>query len=406
MALAKSRYTHLSVGAVKNEDGTFYRLRFSTALGRKTIGLSSDELQAYNIAMLVDEEVTRQLATSTEVDLDSLRELVKSELSKVKQKQGKSNIRLIEKDDLCVLWDNYVNFHVSLGQWSETYIQSHISLIRRLLESCPVTKLEQKQELVEWLFSSNTRTKQTSKDRLKLIVAAIDWNSKHGNIPRRWGIEYRDLLNGINIKQEKKVAYKDDDTQIDIFKVKEIYQILEAFRDDTLSRVSGKHRQYWRYVTFLWLTGCRPSEAVALKWDNVDLNKKRIKICEVEMVRGGQRITRASTKTVTYRFFPINNELEELLLLGSKRTGYVFVNGEGKPISHAAFYSVWGTVLKKLNLHYRVPYQLRHTMISYHANNDYPLHKLAELVGNSEEVIKEHYLRLDIERISLPGIIK
>ncbi|MEH2148234.1 site-specific integrase [Nostoc sp.] len=186
----------------------------------------------------------------------------------------------------------------------------------------------------------------------------------------------------------------------------EVYQILAALRDDTFARVSGKHAQYWKYATFLWLTGCRPSEAVALKWENVDFGKKRVKICEVEMNRGGQRITRQSTKTVAYRFFPINDELEQLLLLGSKRTGYVFTNGIGKPISHAAFYAVWNTVLKKLNLHYRVPYQLRHTMISYHSNNDYPLHKLAELVGNSEDVIREHYLRLDIERISLPSIVK
>ncbi|MEH2200976.1 tyrosine-type recombinase/integrase [Nostoc sp.] len=405
MALSKGIYTHLAINTIKGKEGTFYQLRLNSKFNRKTIGLGSNQLQAMNIALLVDEEITLQLSRGKDVDLDTLKGIVYQEQNKVKEKKY-GGIRLIEKDDLVVLWDNYVSFHVSLGGWSETYIQSHIALIRRLLENCPMTKLEQKQELVEWLFSCETRTKQTSKDRLKLIVAAIDWNSKHGNIPRRWGIEYRDLLNGINIKQEKKVAYKDDDTQIDIFKVSEVYQILAALRDDTLARVAGKHKQYWKYATFLWLTGCRPSEAVALKWENVDLNKKRIKICEVEMNRGGQHITRQSTKTVAYRFFPVNDELEQLLLLSGKRTGYVFVNAIGKPISHSAFYAVWNTVLKKLNLHYRVPYQLRHTMISYHSNNDYPLHKLAELVGNSEEVIREHYLRLDIERISLPSIIK
>ena len=39
-------------------------------------------------------------------------------------------------------------------------------------------------------------------------------------------------------------------------------------------------------------------------------------------------------------------------------------------------------------------------MISYHANNDYPVHKLCEIVGNSEKIIKEHYLKLDIERLT------
>lgn len=59
-----------------------------------------------------------------------------------------------------------------------------------------------------------------------------------------------------------------------------------------------------------------------------------------------------------------------------------------------------------MGIKYRVPYQLRHTMISYHANNHYPIHKLAELVDNSEQIIKEHYLKLDIERINLPDVIK
>lgn len=45
-------------------------------------------------------------------------------------------------------------------------------------------------------------------------------------------------------------------------------------------------------------------------------------------------------------------------------------------------------------------------MISYHANNDFPIQKLAKLVGNSPEVIMQHYLHFDIERINLPGVLR
>lgn len=306
-----------------------------------------------------------------------------------------------------MLWDNYVKFHVSLGEWTETYIVSHIATVGNLIKSCPYQRLEQKSKIVEWIFTeSEKRSKKTSKERLKLIVAAIDWNSKQGNIPRNWGIEYRDMLESINLKTEKKSNISCEEDEIDIFSVKEIYEILNALKDETYSRFEGKHRQYYKYVYFCWLTGCRPSEAIALKWENVDLQKKRIKFCEVEMLRSGKRIKRDGTKTVDKRYFPINSELMELLTSIPYRTGYVFRTLTGKPINQNALYGVFKNLLESMGIRYRVPYQMRHTMISYHANNDYPIHKLAELVGNSEKVIKEHYLKLDIERINLPDVIK
>lgn len=383
----------------------YYQLRLSSQLGRKTIGLGNDKLQALNLALMVDDEITRLITLGEPIELDWLKEMVRSEQEKLRVKKT-GGIRLVEKDDLIVLWDNYVKFHTALGVWTETYITSHIALIRRLLESCPYHKLEDKQDLIEWLFGDNNRTKKTSKSRFMLIVAAIDWNSKQGNIPRKWGIEYRDALESINLKTEKRSSFTDEENDIEIFSIKEVYQILEALKNETHSRFDGRHYQYYKYVYFCWLTGCRPSEAIALKWENVDLNKKRIKFCEAEMNRGGLIIKKKGTKTVPHRYFPINPELMELLTGIPHRKGYVFRNIQGKPINHNVFYGVWKTLLDAMGIKYRVPYQLRHTMISYHANNDYPIHKLAELVGNSEQIIKEHYLKLDIERISLPDVIK
>ncbi|MDD1475003.1 tyrosine-type recombinase/integrase, partial [Dolichospermum sp. ST_sed4] len=160
----------------------------------------------------------------------------------------------------------------------------------------------------------------------------------------------------------------------------------------------------------LWLTGCRPSEAVALKWKNVDLQKNRITFCENQVNASGKIVCKQGTKTNDFRFFPINTELRELLVICRNRNtsnkSFVFLNQKGLPMSQQALNGVWRTLLAAMNIRYRVPYQLRHTMISYHANNDYPIHKLCEIVGNSEKIIKEHYLKLDIERINLPDVIK
>jgi integrase len=159
-------------------------------------------------------------------------------------------------------------------------------------------------------------------------------------------------------------------------------------------------------VYFCWLTGCRPSEAIALKWENVDLARNRLRFAEAQVNASGKIVKKKGTKTEASRLVPINSELKELLTSIPHRKGYVFLNKSEKAISQQALNGIWKTLLQNMGIRYRVPYQLRHTMISYHANNDYPIHKLAELVGNSEEVIKEYYLKIDIERINLPDVIK
>jgi integrase len=407
MTASKDGFKYLALMTMNTKSGIFYQLRLCSKLGRKTIGLGGHKIQALNIALLVDEEIERQIKAGDTVELDTLKLLVHEKLDSYRsQKQG--GIKVVEKDDLRVLWDKYVDFHVNIKAWTETYILTHIKTVGSLVENCPFQRLEQKQEIVTWLFNDKTRTVKTSKDRFKIMVAAIDWCSKQGIVPRRWGIEYRDLLGSISIKGQK-ADNTDEDGNVDIFKVAEVYRIIDALKTDEYSRFKGTHSQYWRYVTFLWLTGCRPSEAIAMKWENVDLNKKQVKFCEGQINASGTIVKKKGTKTAPSRVFPINDELHTLLISlpsGNRQKGYVFTNKLGNAISQQALNGVWRGLLDKMCIRYRVPYQLRHTMISYHANNDFPLHKLAALVGNSEEVIREHYLKLDIERISLPDVIK
>ena len=135
--------------------------------------------------------------------------------------------------------------------------------------------------------------------------------------------------------------------------------------------------------------------------------KKIITFCETQVLTsGGKIVSKAGTKTELLRNFPVNQELQLLLESIPHREGFVFTNDMGKPVSQAALNVVWKTLLKNLEMRYRIPYNLRHTMISYHANNDFPIQKLAKLVGNSPEVIMQHYLHFDIERISLPGVLR
>ncbi len=395
-------YNFLSIKILNQSNGVFYQARLNSKLGRKTIGLGSDEFLAMVIAKRLDENISECVNNFKPVNIDELKSLAKKLISDEKSKKSPS-LEISTNNELSNLYKQYVDFNLSTGSWKEGYYITDIRGIESLLRKSPYKKLNQKNEFIKWLFSDKNRTKKTSKKYLMFLVAAIDWCSKQGIINRNVGIEWRDALNSILIKKQKS-ATTDDDKSIDIFTVEEVYKIINAFKNETFSRYKGKHFQYYPYVYFCWLSGCRPSEAIALKWDNVDLVKFLIKFCEVERDANGTICKQVGTKTVDYRYFPINTELLNLLLSISKKSNYVFTDSKGKPIRQRSFINVWRRVLLGLGIRYRIPYQLRHTMISYHANNNYPLHKLSSIVGNSEAIIKKHYLKLDFDKIKLPDI--
>lgn len=98
----------------------------------------------------------------------------------------------------------------------------------------------------------------------------------------------------------------------------------------------------------------------------------------------------------------MNNELLETLESLPRNSEYVFTSLENKHINQHTFNGVWNRLLDKMGIAHRIPYQLRHSMISYHANNGFPLQQLAEIVGNSVDIIENHYLKIDVSMIRLP----
>ncbi|MGH2413396.1 MAG: tyrosine-type recombinase/integrase, partial [Microcystaceae cyanobacterium] len=353
----------------------------------------------YDIEAYCQEQISKNEA----VDLEQIKRLVEA--------YKNPHLKVVSSTELPFLWDKYVSFHKALGCWSECYLLTHIQTVGNLINRSdfPID-IEKPSEILQWLLEGK-RSVSTAKDRFKMIVTAIDWASKNDHIDRRYGQKYRDCLSTLNTKLEKQNDKQDGDNEgdleddIDPFTKEEIYRILAAFKTDSHSRFKGKHSQYYPFLEFLWLTGCRPSEAVALKWDNVNLQKGKIRFCEVEVIASGKRVKRKRTKTQKFRVFPINEELRALLeSLPKDNSPYVFTRNDGTPINQHTLNGIWKRLLPKLEIRYRVPYQFRHSMISYHANRNFPLTQLAEIVGNSEKIIRDCYLKVDISLINVPTV--
>lgn len=161
-------------------------------------------------------------------------------------------------------------------------------------------------------------------------------------------------------------------------------------------------------MIFLFLTGCRTGEAVALQWRYINTDVTTITFCE--SYNSSLRL-RKTTKTGRSRTFPCNRVLQELLRdirpTDYQPTDLVFTSPTGKPINNVRFINeVWkGSVTKKQTYkgivtelvkqgsvrRYRPQYNTRHTFISMVLEAGLTIPQIAALVGNSPTVILRHY---------------
>lgn len=100
-------------------------------------------------------------------------------------------------------------------------------------------------------------------------------------------------------------------------------------------------RIHWfgRFILALMLTGMRPEEGVALKWENVDLSNRVISIKDAAEMVGNKARDRGKTKTEAgIRRIPICDELLAMLqeTQPGSRKGYVFLSAKGKQLTESA----------------------------------------------------------------------
>ena len=103
---------------------------------------------------------------------------------------------------------------------------------------------------------------------------------------------------------ETRNSIDEEEKEIDPFTVSERDAIIEAFENHRY------YKHYTNFVRFLFLTGCRTGEAIALKWKHVDRQLTNITFCESYSSHFG---IRKDTKNHQSRQFPINAQLRSLL---------------------------------------------------------------------------------------------
>lgn len=344
--------------------------------------------QKYLTLGVADTPDNQKLAASKakQIELDILAGYFDATLEKYKPQTNSESVEFSKSNQaelpLNVLWDRYATYKSKT--LSVTTINKDYKRIKNHIASLPTQKLADAVSIRDFLLSQLSAN--TAKRVLTQLKACCDWAVDSGLITKN-------PFDGM--AQTVKTLARDEEDSINPFTRDEQEKIIAAF---------AKHRyykHYTSYVRFLFMTGCRTSEAVGLTWEHIDEKFNRITFREA-VVEGNRK----DTKTHKIRRFPINDSLKSLLL-SIKPESYksnlpVFQAPKGGVIdAHNFLNRAWKTVLSELEIQYRSQYNTRHTFITNCLESGVSVVQIAKWVGNSPEIIMKHYAGI-IKQVEVP----
>ncbi len=310
---------------------------------------------------------------------------------------------------LLELWDKWCEYRKPSLKIT-TYQSLYCRVFRNFIKDAQEAVGNDAVAICNWLIEN--RYKARVLDTLNQLSKSHTWGMKQGFVSNN---PYDDLVE--DIKKSKAVSKSskrdddgnivdndDDDSDVRAFSLDEAQAIIEAYE------ISKTVSHYTPLVKLLFYTGCRSGEACALKWKHI---KQGCTVITFEDSFDSLTKTTGDTKTYVKRIFRLteNSKLYKLLKqLESERlepenpNELVLKSKTGKQIDWTNFGKTWRgkesenrhSIVKRLVeqgkvKQYLKPYATRHTFITAHVNAGYPAHAVAGMVGNSANVIWEHY---------------
>lgn len=283
------------------------------------------------------------------------------------------------------LWCEYVNYRRTIIKPSTLHYYEEI--IGHRLRDCPQS-LAKGLEVRKWLLEN------MSQDYAARVLRSLSWAVT-------WGIKHQriDLERNIYTDMAKETKPKSQTPPPDAFNQDEKEQILNTFL------TSHRYDHFYPFVYFLFLTGCRPSEAIGLRWEDISAGYKLINFAGSITQIKSQAVRMSTSKTNRVRSFPVNAELRDLLEACKRSAGepfdLVFPSKEDPsvPINYQNFSKgAWARVVDPIVDRNTTPYSCRDTFITEQIAKGIPVTIVARWVDNSPDIINKHYF--DISAVS------
>ncbi|SFN64205.1 integrase [Izhakiella capsodis] len=222
--------------------------------------------------------------------------------------------------------------------------------------------------LKRWVASRKTKLK-TIRNRLSFLRSAIDEAVTDGLIGDN-PVAHISASRYFSVE-----SANTDEYEVDPFTPDEIRTIY----------LNCQFMQWKTTFQFAFNTGVRPSELCALKWSDVDL-QKRTAFVQNAVVEGVLKGTKTKSGT---RKIELNEEAMQAIVEQKQftlmKSEFVFEDprtGEPWSGSDAIRQKAWRYIMKAAQIRYRNPYQTRHTFATMHISSGANLFWLCKQMGH------------------------
>jgi integrase len=306
--------------------------------------------------------------------------------------------------DLQELWNKFEKFqeaHLEITTLSNIYRN-----VRNKIEALPTKSLNDAAKIRDWLLSNFSYF--VAFDTINRLSQCCEWCEKSELIPDN-------PFEKLKLSKPKKPSNEEEDFRA--FTLEQRDLIIEAFEKDSV------YNHYADLVKFFFWTGCRPGEAFALTWSDINDSCTRVlinKSCNYLSITKGTK----NGKKRTFATQP-GSKLNHLLLdLQAKRkseNSLVFTTKEGKPITSNYFRKIWKCrkytkngreyyypgVVTKLALEGKIPaylnqYATRHTFATWAIASGITPEKVAKLIGDTVQTVLMYYVHPNVVEFECP----
>jgi integrase len=223
-----------------------------------------------------------------------------------------------------------------------------------------------------------------TKDALMYLSAACNWGMKHRFVTAN---PFEGMAN-----EMPRHRYQTD-PQPNAFTEEERDQVIKAFENDF--RKGMNYRRYAPFVEFLFLTGCRPSEAVGLQWKHVSKDCGSISFESSLVQIGHRRVRSVGSKNNRTRKIAVSKRLQDLLRRIRPEDLdlelLVFPSADGDSINYKNFARrAWKAVVTPIKSE-TTPYSCRDTFITTQLIKGVPSSVIAKWCDTSTQMIDKNY---------------
>ncbi|TXN19563.1 site-specific integrase [Methylobacterium sp. WL9] len=192
-------------------------------------------------------------------------------------------------------------------------------------------------------------------------------------------------------------------------RAKTVKAILSSEQVSNLLTVAAADPEKGIFVAFPFLAGTRPSEMLALLWEDVDFDAGVIRICRMQEIDG--TVSEVTKTAAGRRSIPMSARLREMLMawreicphregeprrvfpgLGTRQMWPLpRIGGGGIHLYSNYRTRIWAVVLKRAGLPYVTPHSARHSFISTLQAEGVEVGLVAKIAGHASPVVTLSY---------------